>query len=167
MCRGGFCEGAIWSLADIRIVIHQRIMDGIVLITLGALNAFLALNLGTCTQGSADELYGGGWLTLFLYIVGAALFVAKPPRRWFHLAIIPSVAIAVWHSIFAVHFALGYWMEGMSACYALKGGFTSQDAGEWMDGREPLLTVLWLLVSSVFWVGINCGIFRGYRKSVH
>lgn len=133
-------------------------MVGILLFTLGALNAGLALTVETCTQGSADSLRGG-WLTLILYIGGSVALLANPPPRWAYLALIPSGAIGVWHSIFAAHFLWGYWFRGMSACEAMNGGltagfFTQDLAGESMDGGEPLLTALWATVSIVFWMAV-------------
>ena len=134
-------------------------MVGIILLTLGALNAVLALSVETCTQGAADSLYGG-FLTLFLYVAGAVALVGWPPWRWAWLALVPAAGIAVWHSLFAVRFALGYSAYGMSACYAMNGGFTPDQAGEWMDGGEPMFVVLWLALSAIFWIAVGGGIRR-------
>lgn len=128
-------------------------MIGIALLTLGALNAVLALSIETCTQGDAGSLHGG-WLTLFLYFGGLLGLVTNAPRRWTLVALLPAAIIAVWHSIFAMQFAWGYWVQGMSACFAMNGHFTPEDAGEWMDGSEPLLTVLWLILSTLFWAAV-------------
>lgn len=135
---------------------HQGEMFGIILLTFGALNAVLALSVGTCTQGSADGLYGG-FLTVILYVGGLLALTARPPSRWANLCLIPAAGIAIWHSFFAAHFMWGYWAHGMSACYAIKGGFTPDEAGEWMDGGEPLLTLLWATASVTFWAATATG----------
>lgn len=137
-------------------------MLGIILLTLGALNAVLALTVETCTQGSADSLYGG-FLTLFLYVAGAGSLIGWPPSRWAFLGLLPAVVIALWHSVFAVRFTWGYFANNMSACYAMKGGFTSDEAGEWMDGGEPLLIALWVAVSVIFWIAVAAGIRRSFQ----
>lgn len=137
-------------------------MLGIILLTLGALNAAVALTVGTCTQGSADSLYGGV-ITLILYVAGAGSLIGWPPSRWTFLSILPAAAIALWHSVFAIRFAWGYFANNMSACYAMKGGFTSDEAGEWMDGGEPMLIVLWVAVSVVFWIAVATGIRRSFQ----
>ncbi len=124
-----------------------------ILLTLGALNSVLALNVGTCTQGSASSLYGG-FLTLLLYIAGFIALSIQPRSRWVMVSLLPAAAIAIWHTLFAAQFMWGYWVNGMSACYAMKGGFTPDQAGEWMDGGEPLLTALWASASAAFWVAI-------------
>ena len=125
-------------------------MIGVILFTLGGLNAVMAINVGTCTQGGADSLYGG-FVTLFLYMAGLAFFLGRPPTLPALLSLIPAVAIAVWHSLFAMRFAWGYWARDVSACYAMTGGFTPDEAGEWMDGGEPLLTLLWAGLSLLCW----------------
>lgn len=125
-------------------------MIAVLLLTFGALNAAVALSAGTCTQGSADGLYGG-FLTLLLYLGGIAAILVRPPRAAALAALVPAAAIALWHSLFAVRFAWNYWNHDMSACHALLGRFPPEEAGEWMDGGEPLLTILWLLLGLLFW----------------
>jgi hypothetical protein len=127
-------------------------MVGMILLTLGALNAALAMSVETCTQGGADALYGG-WLTLFLYLSGVAALNAAPPSRAAFLALMPAAAIALWHTWFAVTFAYGFWFRGMSACFALQGGFEARNSGDWMDGGEPILVVLWCALALIFWGG--------------
>lgn len=137
-------------------------MIAVLLLTFGALNAAVALSVGTCTQGSADSLYGG-FLALLLYLAGiAAILVRRPPLAALG-ALVPATAIALWHSLFAVRFAWNYWIHDMSACHALLGRFPPEEAGEWMDGGEPLLTILWLLLGLLFWAAILL-ILRGGRR---
>jgi hypothetical protein len=68
--------------------------------------------------------------------------------------------------MFAARFMWGYWADGMSACYAMKGGFTPDQAGEWMDGGEPLLTLLWASLGAVFWIA-TAAAHRQSRASNH
>lgn len=134
-------------------------MLGILLLTLGALNAALALSVETCTQGGADSLYGG-FLTLLLYGAGAAALAARPPRGAACLALLPAAGLAARHSLFAARFAWNYWRHDFSACHALSGAFPAGEAGEWMDGGEPMLTALWLGLSLLFWTGVAAGLRR-------
>jgi len=138
-------------------------MGGIILLTLGALNAALAMTADTCSQGGADSLYGG-WLTLFLYVAGVAALNAAPPQRAAFVALAPAAAIALWHSWFAVTFTYGFWFHNVSACDAMQGGFTFEDAGDWMDGGEPLLTLLWSSLTLLFWGG-TIAAFRNADES--
>jgi signal transduction histidine kinase len=124
---------------------------GISLITLGALNAALGMTVETCTQGGADSL-SAGVLTLALYVFGTAALIASEPPRYTLLALAPSAMIAVWHSIFAVRFFAGYWFFDISACSAMAGAFSADNAGEWMDGDEPYYSILWLALSAAYWL---------------
>jgi energy-coupling factor transporter transmembrane protein EcfT len=76
----------------------------------------------------------------------------------------PAAAIAHWHSWFAVTFAYGFWFRGMSACFALQGGFEAKNAGDWMDGGEPILVVLWCALVVIFWGG-TIAAFRNADES--
>lgn len=121
-------------------------------LTFGALNAALAITVGTCTQGDAGELLGG-WITLLLYLVGtAALLVAR--RKWICVVLLaPAAAIALVHSWFAIRLTYSYLVHGVSACFVLAGEYSPQDSGEWMDGGEPVYIALWLGLSALFWFG--------------
>lgn len=123
------------------------------LLSLGALNAILCIKIETCTGGVADSLIGGVF-TLILYAAGIAALVLLRPPRSAYLALLPATVIAIWHSVFAVRFFGGYWLHDVSACYAIVGGFAPENAGQWMDGREPLFICLWLVLSALFWAGL-------------
>jgi hypothetical protein len=126
---------------------------GVIFLTLGAMNSWLAMNAETCTQGGADSLFGG-FYTLIFYIAGAVSLWAAPLPKLVYIFLIPAAYLAVMHSIFAIKFAWGFLIYDMSACFAMKGGFELSEAGEWMDGREPYFVVLWLVLSATFWIGL-------------
>lgn len=130
-----------------------------VFLSVGAVNAALAMTIETCTQGSADSLQGG-FITLIFYMAGVACLAISRPSRLMFVALAPAMAVAAWHTFFAMRFATGYFFEGMSACFAMKGGFTPEEAGEWMDGREPLLIALWVSLSLLFWGGVVASFLR-------
>jgi len=135
----------------------------IVLLSLGGLNAVFAIEAGTCTQGDAGNLYGG-LITVVLYMAGG-LILAFNPIQWRQaIALLPAAAIALWHSVFALRFALGYLADKISACDALVGDFTAQSRGYEMDGSEAALAVLWLGLSSIFWIAIFLAWLQGRRR---
>jgi len=138
-------------------------MIGIILLTVGALNAALAMTVETCTMGAADSLYGG-WLTFILYLLGAGFLRASPPAPWMFVLLIPAACIALWQSWFAITFAYGFWAENMSACAALDGNFSAAFAAENMDGGEPLLTALWAALSLIFWFGVGSAFGRAWQE---
>ena len=118
-----------------------------------------ALTIETCTQGGADSLRFGV-ATLILYAAGGAMLALRPPRPIYFLALLPAAALAAWHSRFALRFAWGYWLGGVSACDAMAGRF-APGAGDFQpDGGEPWLTILWLLLSLLFWLSAAIGLFR-------
>ena len=125
-------------------------LAAIVLLSLGAMNAMLASVAGTCTQGGAGNLYGG-LLTLALYIVGGLILSFRTLRMWQVIALTPAVAVALWHTVFALRFAWGYFVYGISACDALDGNFAPQHVGYAVDGGEAFMAVLWLALSGTFW----------------
>jgi hypothetical protein len=118
----------------------------------------------TCTQGDAGSLYGG-FITLFLYGPGLACLRLARPRAAMALALLPAMAVAAWHSAFAARFASGYYLHSMSACFAMNGGFTPADEGEWMDGGEPLLVALWVGLSLLFWSATTASFLRARRQA--
>lgn len=124
------------------------------LLTLGALSAVIGIGGATCTGGVADSLAAGGIVTSILYAAGFAALVLMQPPRASYLALLPATIVAIWHTAFAIRFAWGFWLHDMSACYAMVGGFTPANAGQWMDGREPIFICLWLLLSLMYWIGL-------------
>jgi hypothetical protein len=136
----------------------------VLLLSLGAAGAALAMTVETCTQGGADSLYGG-FVALVLYLAGIACLTVASPALPTFVALLPAMAVAAWHGWFALRFAAGYIFQGMSACHAMNGGFSPDQAGEWRDGGEPLLIALWIGLSLLFWSGIVAVLVRARRAA--
>jgi hypothetical protein len=131
---------------------------GAFLLLLGGLNSVLAANIDTCTGGSAGSLYGG-ILTLILYFFGLIAVRVRPPGASIVL-LVPACVIAIWHSIFAVRFAIAWWVHNVPACGVMAGHFSRQADQFAVDGGENFLVILWLLLSLVFWVAFALCFFR-------
>jgi hypothetical protein len=132
---------------------------GIVLLTLGALIAFPAMAIDSCTQGGADSLRLG-LVVLLLYALGGAALVARPPRPVLFLALVPAAGLALLPSVFAFRFALAIWSAGVSACDAMAGTFEAGQGTFPSDGGEAWLAPLWVLLSLVFWLAAAAGFLR-------
>jgi hypothetical protein len=126
---------------------------GVIFFTVGAVNSWMAMNIETCTQGSADSLIGG-YITLIFYIAGAISLWGAPLPKMTYISLVPAALLAISHSLFAIKFAWGFLNYDMSACFAMNGGFELSEAGEWMDGREIQFILLWLALSAIFWIGL-------------
>ncbi len=122
---------------------------GGLLIIAGAANAVLALTVDTCTQGSADSLYGY-IITLPLYLLGFGLTAAKPQAGHLALPVLLS-PLAIWHTAFAARFAYGHVRAGIGQCDAFEGRFAEAYTGP--TGGELELIGGWLAVSLIFWGG--------------
>jgi multidrug transporter EmrE-like cation transporter len=119
----------------------------------GALNAWAALTIETCTMGAADSLFGG-ILTVGLNLVGFRLLGSRQhPAAFIATAILPAIA-AVFYTTFAVKFGIGHFGSGVTACHALTG------ARYEADGREPLQVIIWIAASLSFWFGLALAIGR-------
>ena len=134
-------------------------------IYLGSLNATLSVGSGTCTQGDAAQLYGGV-LTLAFYLVGGIILSLRSLRIWHIVALVPACIVALWHSVFAVRFAWGYFVNGISACDALTGDFAPNGHGYEMDEGEALFSVVWLSLSILFWVAIIVSSLRARHQTI-
>ncbi len=121
---------------------------GVILLTAGAAQSSLALNLENCTQNAADSLIFG-YVSLFLYLLGATALWISPLPRLVYLWLAPAAFLAVGHTVFAVEFAIGYLTNSLSACSAIHGA----DMPYGLDGRELHFIILWLALSAVFWIG--------------
>ncbi|MEP7350345.1 MAG: hypothetical protein ABI668_10410 [Sphingorhabdus sp.] len=122
---------------------------GVILLTVGSAQSWLALNLETCTQDAADSLIFG-YVSLFLYVLGATALWLSPLPRLVYLWLVPAALLAVSHTVFAVQFAVGYFTSGLSACSAMHGA----DMPYGLDGRERHFIMLWLTLSIIFWIGL-------------
>ncbi|MFZ5677666.1 MAG: hypothetical protein ACOZAM_32290 [Pseudomonadota bacterium] len=103
---------------------------------LAAINGILAFTLGTCTQGSADDLLGGG-LSLALYLVSIICFIFARQMHFGFLAIVPPLPFIAWQVQFTFRLSYGNLVMGKSACEVI------HDLPYEMDGRENLFIGLW------------------------
>ena len=112
----------------------------VVLIYIGLANAFLAVSVGTCTQGQASQL-GGIALSLFLYFLAGGNLVRFGARMWTFYALVPAALLIVYQAGFALRLSFGFVLFGTSACETLSGMEFE------MDGNEALYSFLWLVAT--------------------
>ena len=123
------------------------------LLLLGALNAYAAWRFTTCTQASADSLYG--WIiTLPLYVLGLVIL----PKRGSNLALVtaigaPAIVITAFVSAWTISLA-----TGSSAC-ALITGLPFE-----ADGREGTFAAAWGVTCLVFWLGFGLALWRAWSS---
>lgn len=117
--------------------------------------------VGTCTQGAADEFLIGCAGGSIGYALAFAFLIARPPRRRGWLLIAPALVALGYQLYWAAGFFIAYHLQGISAC-----GWKEHEAGFNMDGREPLLTAWWLLMSLLALAGIFVSWARGRRLAV-
>jgi hypothetical protein len=121
---------------------------GVLLYYLAAGNLGLSLIAGTCTQGDAGRLWGG-LPSLFLF-AAALIFVWRVTHpRPVAIALLPLFPLLGWATIFSVRFLVGYWWRNATACDVLEGTH-----GHFADGGEPILTLLWVVLTIVAWSGV-------------
>jgi hypothetical protein len=132
---------------------------GGLLMLLTSLWATLGMFVGTCTQGSADEIVAGAFYGVIGYSIGIGLLVARPPtgRGW--LWLMPVVVVVAYQAYLAGSFFVAYQVHGLPAC-AWKLG--DPDFGM-ADGGEPWLTWLWIGVPAFAFAGLAMAWFRSER----
>jgi hypothetical protein len=124
---------------------------------LGALNALLAGNAGTCTQSDSSELAGAVFSVILYLVAGYSLSRA----RFFKTALmllVPVVPVLVWQCILAIKLADGIFRQGLSACdskhWHIEGGYGP-------DGNETFYAILWLTLAIV---GVAVPFFVARRR---
>lgn len=121
---------------------------GVLLITLGAANGFLATKLETCTMNAADSMLGG-FLNLPLYALGFAAIIVWPLSRWAWFSLAPALLGFGYHLIWTVHFAYHYLAINGGVCDLIAGG------EPWgLEGREPMYLSLWIVLSAMISAGM-------------
>ena len=131
---------------------------GFILIYAGALMTFPALNATTCTQGDAGSLFGGVF-SLLLYAAGFSILCIFKPTRFTFFVLVPAAIVAWLQASFAVRFASGYLLQGMSACEAMFGYEQSY------DGNEVFYLVVWGAVNITFIFGLIFSLYRAGNGS--
>ncbi len=120
-----------------------------------ALIAYAAPDMGTCTQGDADQLV----LVILAapaQLVGILGVVMAKSIRWAALACLPIIPVLIWQLAFALRLAKSLVIDGVSAC-----GFLMNDVDWEYDGNEAFYAKLWFAVCVVLPL-IACGL-AGWR----
>ena len=126
---------------------------GLLLIYLGALNTILSMVTGTCTGGSADQLFGG-LLSLLLYAVGWGLIYFSKLRLIWLTVLLPIIPVAWWQLEFVVRLGYGFIFANLGACTILGHGDRTDGPPEgWFDGREMIFIVIWVAANLAFLLG--------------
>jgi hypothetical protein len=120
--------------------------------------ALLSTVMGTCTQGSADDLEIGALACALGYILGVGLLLARPPSRFEWLLLSPVMIAIAYQAFFGASFFIAYHLHGSSAC-AWKEGVREYPP----DGRESFLTAIWVGVPLLGLLGMAAAGFRGSR----
>jgi hypothetical protein len=133
-----------------------RTITASVILLISCFWAYLATSLGTCTQGSADGLLQGGVESGIGYAAAIFLLVTRPPRDFQWLFLIPAIIAMGYEAYLAIDFSAAHYLHGLSAC-AWKEGIPEFEK----DGREPLITAVWLGVPILGFGGLAVAWFRG------
>lgn len=135
----------------------MRVGTGLILFYLGTLNAFLALNVGTCTQGDATRLWGGV-LSAILYAL-ACIPLWKTSRPGLALALLAPAALFV---IGETTFGFRLMAGSSPACDLLEN-----TTGYPIDGNEATYAAIWLGLSAVGWLAVGLVVSNLIRRARH
>ena len=133
------------------LLLYARRLVGASLLLLGAINAFVAWTFTTCTQGSADSLYGGA-LTLPLFIA-AWCFLARYNEHFVKVILIWTLPAILMLFVSVQTLRLIFGEPACLIITALPFEF---------DGRENAFKALWGGVCLLFW----CGLFLSLKNAV-
>jgi len=126
----------------------MRVGIGLTLFYLGALNALLVVNLGTCTQGDATRLWGGV-LTATLYGVASVLLSRTSRPQLAALLLAPAVLVVLGQTAFAFKL-LALSADGKPACDLLEN-----ITGYPRDGNEASYAAVWVTVAAAGWLTVG------------
>jgi hypothetical protein len=126
---------------------------GFALLYLAAFNGILPFNLGTCTQGGADGLWGAV-LSLMLYLFGVVCLLIARPSRPTYIAAFPPLVLLAWQLKFTIELTYGYLVQGKSACAIM------HDLPYEFDGHEAYFIDLWLTMCLVPLIGLSLAFWR-------
>ena len=126
----------------------MRVGIGLVLFYLGALNALLAINLGTCTQGDASRLWDGVF-TVILYGLACTPLSRTSRPELASLLLAPALLVVLAQTAFAFQLS-AVSAEGGAAC-----AFLERMEGYPHDGDERSYATVWMAVAASGWLAIG------------
>ena len=134
---------------------------GVVLLTLAAINGYLATVMETCTQGGADSLLAI-FLSLPLYALGFAAIIVWPLARWAWIFLLPAFIGMAYHLVWTLRFAFYYLAERRAVCDLITGDW---DGRFGFDGREPLYLAAWTFLSVMIVAGTIWAARRTFKSA--
>jgi len=124
------------------------------------MNAFLAVNVGTCTQGDATRLWGGV-LSAILYAL-ACIPLWKTSKPGLALALLaPAALVVIGETTFGFRLMVAS-SNGVPACDLLEN-----TTGYSIDGDEAIYAAIWLVLSAVGWVAAGLVVSNLIRRVRH
>ena len=117
----------------------MRTILGSILFYFSTLNALLATVVGTCTMGSADEAFAGGFISLIGYIAGIFLLITRPPQNIGWILLIPGIIALAYLTYWATAFFVAYYFHGSSFC-----AWRESEPSFNFDGRESTICTVWM-----------------------
>ena len=132
---------------------------GVLSIYIATFNAFASISIGTCTQGDASQLWGGALSAVF-YSAGLGGLVAGRATLRTLTVLVPALLLSAWESWFAMNLAFGYFLYHRSACSTIVGNGYAM-----MDGDEAILSVLWLSMYLMLWLGAALALRKSFKFS--
>jgi hypothetical protein len=135
----------------------MRVGIGLTLFYLGALNALLAINLGTCTQGDATRLWGG-ILTAILYGIACVPLSRTSRPQLAALLLAPAGLVVLGQTGFAFKL-LALTADGKPACDLLEN-----ITGYPRDGNEASYAAVWMVVAAAGWLTVALVVANFVRR---
>lgn len=114
----------------------------------GSFNAVFARSVGTCTQGSADELFIGPYYSIVLYAIALIAMKLSRQERSVLIGIAPVILVVLWQMLFALQMSYQLLWVGISAC-ELKISLPYR-----LDGRETAIAISWLAMALTVLLGL-------------
>jgi hypothetical protein len=132
----------------------------LVLLTLGAANAYLATIVETCTQSVADSMQAGVF-SVPLYAGAFWILLRWRLPLTIVLLLLPAFVFIGYEAWWTVRFGYEYLINAVSMC-----GLITGEGGFEFDGREPFYLALWTVLSLFGTAGMVAVVLRAFRDIV-